>query len=48
VLAATEDAAAPILTEIQDRVLWLSSAMIHHANRVRPNPGGLKVSGHHA
>lgn len=36
------------LAEIADRVLWLSTAMIHHANRVRPNPGGLKVGGHQA
>ena len=26
------------LREIEQRVLWLSTAMIHHANRVRPNP----------
>ncbi len=36
------------LEEIQQRVLWLSTAMIHHANRVRPNPSGLKVGGHQA
>ncbi|MFF8415247.1 transketolase-like TK C-terminal-containing protein [Streptomyces omiyaensis] len=36
------------LHEIQDRVLWLSSAIVHHANRVRPNPSGLKVGGHQA
>ena len=36
------------LTEIGDRVLWLATAMIHHANRVRPNPSGLKVGGHQA
>ncbi|HTI74260.1 MAG TPA: pyruvate dehydrogenase [Mycobacterium sp.] len=29
-------------------MLWLSTAMIHHANRVRPNPTGLKVGGHQA
>ena len=29
------------LAEIEKRVLWLSTAMIHHANRVRPNPSGL-------
>lgn len=34
------------LALVTDRVLWLSTAMIHHANRVRPNPGGLKVGGH--
>ncbi|MBF6224198.1 pyruvate dehydrogenase [Nocardia abscessus] len=36
------------LEAIQQRVLWLSTAMIHHANRVRPNPSGLKVGGHQA
>ena len=29
-------------------MLWLSTAIVHHANRVRPNPGGLKVGGHQA
>ncbi|MFD9664854.1 pyruvate dehydrogenase [Rhodococcus sp. NPDC059968] len=36
------------LNEIERRVLWLSMSMIHHANRVRPNPTGLKVGGHQA
>ena len=36
------------LAEIERRVLWLSTAIVHHANRVRPNPGGLKVGGHQA
>lgn len=36
------------LRAIQDRVLWLSTAMVHHANRVRPNSSGLKVGGHQA
>ena len=26
------------LAEIEDRVLWLATAMVNHANRVRPNP----------
>src|SRR5829696_7050447 len=43
---ATVDAAA--LRQIEQRVLWLSTAMIHHANRIRPNPTGLKVGGHQA
>src|SRR3954463_7485714 len=34
------------LRKIEQRVLWLSTAMINHANRVRPNPTGLKVGGH--
>ncbi|HET7665643.1 MAG TPA: pyruvate dehydrogenase [Mycobacterium sp.] len=40
--------ATSVLTEVERRVLWLSTAMIHHANRVRPNPSGLKVGGHQA
>lgn len=36
------------LREIERRVLWLSTAMVHHANRVRPNPSGVKVGGHQA
>ncbi|MFC9363255.1 pyruvate dehydrogenase, partial [Rhodococcus sp. NPDC057014] len=36
------------LREIEERVLWLATSMIHHANRVRPNPSGLKVGGHQA
>lgn len=37
-----------VLGEIEQRVLWLSTAIIDHANRVRPNPTGLKVGGHQA
>lgn len=37
-----------LLAEIERRVLWLSTAMIHHANRLRPNISGLKVGGHQA
>ncbi|SMC50230.1 transketolase-like TK C-terminal-containing protein [Kibdelosporangium aridum] len=37
-----------VMREIEDRVLWLSTAIVHHANRVRPNPSGLKVGGHQA
>ena len=37
-----------VLTEIQDRVLWLAMQMVHHANNVRENPDGLKVGGHQA
>lgn len=36
------------LGEIEQRVLWLSAAIVHHANRVRPNPSGVKVGGHQA
>ncbi len=36
------------LSEIEREVLWLSTAIIHHANRIRPNPAGMKVGGHQA
>jgi pyruvate dehydrogenase E1 component len=41
-------AGGDVLDEIAARVLWTSTAMIHHANRIRPNPSGLKVGGHQA
>ncbi len=53
----SSDDAAPAVDSYEDsalaaiaaKVLWLSTAMIHHANRVRPNPpSGLKVGGHQA
>ncbi|MFF5213262.1 pyruvate dehydrogenase [Streptosporangium sp. NPDC000396] len=37
-----------VLREVERRVLWLSTMIVHHANRVRPNPSGLKVGGHQA
>jgi pyruvate dehydrogenase E1 component len=37
-----------VLCEIERRILWLSTAVIHRANRIRPNPSGLKVGGHQA
>ncbi|MGZ4467274.1 MAG: transketolase-like TK C-terminal-containing protein [Nocardioidaceae bacterium] len=36
------------MREIERRVLWLATAIVDHANRVRPNPSGLKVGGHQA
>ena len=36
------------LETISQRVLWLSTYMIHYANKIRPNPDGLKVGGHQA
>ncbi|MEV3922382.1 transketolase-like TK C-terminal-containing protein [Actinomadura coerulea] len=45
VAAATH---SDVLEEVERRVLWLSTAIVHHANRVRPNPSGLKVGGHQA
>jgi pyruvate dehydrogenase E1 component len=40
--------ATALLAAVENRVLWLSTAIVHHANRVRPNPSGLKVGGHQA
>jgi pyruvate dehydrogenase E1 component len=37
-----------VLRSVEDRILWLSTAIIDHANRVRPNLSGLKVGGHQA
>jgi pyruvate dehydrogenase complex dehydrogenase (E1) component len=45
---AQRGAADAALREVENRVLWLSTAIIDHANRVRPNPSGLKVGGHQA
>jgi pyruvate dehydrogenase E1 component len=36
------------LEAIQSRVLWLATSIIHHANRVRRTPSGVKVGGHQA
>ncbi|MBV9783917.1 MAG: transketolase [Acidisphaera sp.] len=37
-----------VLRQIERKLLWLSSWMIHTANHVRPNRDGLKVGGHQA
>jgi pyruvate dehydrogenase E1 component len=37
-----------VLEAVERRVLWLATAVIDHANRVRPNASGLKVGGHQA
>jgi pyruvate dehydrogenase E1 component len=36
------------LESIERRLLWLSTAIVHHANVVRPNPEKSKVGGHQA
>ena len=36
------------LRSVQDRVLWLATSIIHHANKVRETPSGVKVGGHQA
>ncbi|MBC9732804.1 transketolase-like TK C-terminal-containing protein [Nocardioides marmotae] len=45
---ATASTSLAVLEGVERQVLWLSTAMVHHANNVRPNPGGLKVGGHQA
>ncbi len=37
-----------ILHALEQKLLWLSAWMIHHANHIRPNRDGLKVGGHQA
>src|SRR3954454_6345816 len=46
--ARAQSATDHAVRQIEQRVLWLATAMVHHANRVRPNPTGLKVGGHQA
>jgi pyruvate dehydrogenase E1 component len=36
------------LRSLEKQILWLSVAMVHHANKVRPNSSGVKVGGHQA
>src|ERR1700761_7199913 len=36
------------LEAVQDRVLWLATSIVHHANRVRKTSSGVKVGGHQA
>ena len=35
-----------VLQAVESRVLWLATSIIHHANRVRRTPSGVKVGGH--
>jgi pyruvate dehydrogenase E1 component len=37
-----------LLDHVQDRVLWLATSIVHHANKVRETPSGVKVGGHQA
>ncbi len=45
---AREEIPLEALESVQRRLLWLSTTMIHHANRVRVTPSGVKVGGHQA
>src|SRR3546814_753834 len=50
--AAMQDSAEAqtlrLLRQLERKVLWLSSWMIHNANHLRENRDGLKVGGHQA
>lgn len=37
-----------LLTQIEQRLRWLSSWMVHNANNLREKRDGLKVGGHQA
>jgi pyruvate dehydrogenase E1 component len=37
-----------LLDRVQRRVLWLATSIVHHANKVRETPSGVKVGGHQA
>ena len=45
---AVDAAELATLKALEQKVLWLSTWMIHHANHVRPSRDGLKVGGHQA
>jgi pyruvate dehydrogenase E1 component len=49
-MAATAefDAVLTTLEAVQDRVLWLAMSIVHHANKLRKTPSGVKVGGHQA
>ena len=44
----TDEATLATLEAVQDRVLWLATSIVHHANKVRETPSGVKVGGHQA
>jgi pyruvate dehydrogenase E1 component len=37
-----------VLESVQRRILWLATSIVHHANKVRTTPSGVKVGGHQA
>jgi pyruvate dehydrogenase E1 component len=48
VIAGAQRRTLATLEALQDRVLWLATSIVHHANNVRPTPSGVKVGGHQA
>ena len=47
-MATTTAVDVDTLRAVERRVLWLATAIVHHANRVRPARSGVKVGGHQA
>ncbi|MDZ3832816.1 MAG: transketolase [Sphingopyxis sp.] len=47
-LIADRDHKIDAIEQLETRLLWLSSWMIHNANHLRPKRDGLKVGGHQA
>jgi pyruvate dehydrogenase E1 component len=49
-IQAEDEARPPVeqLEALERRVLWLATAIVHHANQVRKNTSGVKVGGHQA
>src|SRR6202046_3846863 len=45
---ASTESTLQTLDEVQRRVLWLATTIIHHANKVRQTSSGVKVGGHQA
>ncbi len=45
---APEGTELATLEAVQDRILWLATSIIHHANKVRQTTSGVKVGGHQA
>lgn len=47
-ILATSEVDIKVLEAVQRRVLWLAASIVHHANKVRVTPSGVKVGGHQA
>jgi pyruvate dehydrogenase E1 component len=47
-ISQTPETDLSTLEAVQDRVLWLATSIVHHANRVRKTESGVKVGGHQA
>jgi pyruvate dehydrogenase E1 component len=46
--AVESESSLAALEAVQRRVLWLATSIVHHANKVRETPSGVKVGGHQA